>query len=205
MKKRTLKKYLPGGLTGSSTFKSAMNKPTNLPISMSKSNTGASVADTGAGLSAGLGLAGSLIPMATSFLPKNNYTDNQGNDLGSTNSLGADVLNNAATGASLGSVFGPVGTGVGAALGAGWGAISNGMETNDMIDSRNRANIRNYNRSLSNKMLNNNNMFAKQNYNNDNMVFANGGMVNIDDDMPNATNYIHAPELGGYFRKKRKI
>lgn len=167
MKKRTLKKYNNAGTVD---------------------KTGATVANV-------TNIAGTVIPIATSFLPKNNYTDNQGNVLGSTNSLGADVLNNAATGASLGTMIAPgIGTAIGGALGAGWGAISNGIETNDMIDARNRANIRNNNRSLSNKVLNNNNMFTKQNYNNDNMVFANGGMVNINDDMPNASEEVEGNE-----------
>lgn len=191
---KTLKKYLPGGLTGSSTFKAAMNKPTNLPLSMSKSNTGASVADTGAGLSAGLGLAGSLIPMATSFLPKDTYTDNEGNVIGSVNNLGGDVLNGVAQGANMGSSFGTIGSAIGGTLGAGYGFLKNKMGNSEMEDAKNRANIRNNNRSLSNRMLNNNNMFAKQDYNNDNMVFANGGMVNINDDMPNATEEVEGGE-----------
>jgi len=168
-----------------------MNKPTTLDLS--KSTTGATIANTGAGLSTGLGIAGTAIPMITSMLPKDKYSDIEGNDLGSVNNMGGDILSNAASGASMGMALGPYGALAGGIIGAGYGALTNNMASNDMKEKQKTANIQIGNRSLNNKMTSNANQYTKQEYNNDNMVFANGGMININSDVPNASEEV---ELG---------
>jgi hypothetical protein len=132
----------------------------------------------------GAGIAGSVVPMLTSFIPDDKVTDSEGNEIGSKVNMGKGVLNSAAQGASMGAIAGPVGALVGGGLGALYGGITTFMGNNDVEEAQKQANIGIQNKNLSNKFLTNQNNYSVNRYNNNQMIAANGGTV-IDEDMGN--------------------
>jgi hypothetical protein len=132
----------------------------------------------------GAGIAGSVVPMLTNFIPDDKVTDSEGNEIGSKVNMGKGVLNSAAQGASMGAIAGPVGALVGGGLGALYGGITTFMGNNDVEEAQKQANIGIQNKNLSNKFLTNQNNYSVNRYNNDQMIAANGGTV-INEDMGN--------------------
>ena len=138
----------------------------------------------GSNLATGASIAGAAVPMITSMIPDQTVRDSEGNSVGQKVGTGKAIVNSAASGAAMGASFGgPVGALIGAGAGAIYGGISNSMANNKIDAEMKQANARISNRKLDNRMSTNNNNFATQDYNNNNMVYAEGGMV-IDQHMP---------------------
>lgn len=167
MKKRTLKRYTNGG-----------------------PSTGSTVSNN---ITVGGQVAGAAAPLVGALIPDKNYTDSEGNDLGSRKSIGESTLEYGASGAAMGSMLGPVGTLVGAGLGAGYGAVKGWMEKDEMEKKQKEANFRIDQRNLSNRMNNNVNWGTPGVNTSTNMMFAQGGMV-LDYDDPNANAELELQE-----------
>ena len=165
MKKRTLKRNLP------------------------KHETGATVGN----ISSGMGAVGMVTPIIEGLIPDKQYTDSEGNSLGSRKSVGESALSYGATGATLGSFAGPVGTIVGGALGAGYGAVKGWMDKNKMDKAQEEANFNIKNRKLYRQMNTNVNRGNSGVNNSQKMQFADGGMY-LNQDDPNANAELELQE-----------
>ena len=142
----------------------------------------------GSNLATGASIAGAAVPMITSMIPDQTVRDSEGNEVGQKVGTGKAIVNSAASGAAMGASFGgPIGALAGAGIGAIYGGISNSMANKKIDTEMKQANDRISNRKFSNRLFTNNNTFATQDYNNNDMVYAEGGMV-IDQHMddPNA-------------------
>ena len=138
----------------------------------------------GSNLVTGAGIAGSVVPMLTSFIPDNEVKDAEGNVLGSEVNVGKGALNGAAQGASMGMVAGPWGAAIGAGLGAIYGGITASSDNDALNEAKRKANIGIGNKNLSTDMTSNKNNYSVNRYNNNQMIAANGGTV-INEDMGN--------------------
>lgn len=132
----------------------------------------------------GAGIAAAAVPMLTSFIPDDKVTDSEGNEIGSETSLGKGALEGAAKGAQVTAMLGGADFGASIAVGAGIGAIQANMGNEDLKRERNQREMGIKNRSISNSVLTNKNMFSTNTSNNDQMIAANGGTV-VNEDMGN--------------------
>lgn len=182
MPPRTLKKFTPGGTTLPEGNWAGVDPTTGKPTQTNFNNS-----TTGSNISTGASIAGAVVPMITSMIPDQTVRDSEGNSVGQKVGTGKAIASGAASGAAAGAMLGPWGALAGAGVGAIYGGISNSMANNKIDAEMKQANSRISNRKLDNRMTTNNNAFATQDYNNNDMVYAAGGMV-VDQHMddPNA-------------------
>lgn len=79
-------------------------------------------------LAAGTGLAASSLELGLDFVPQKNYTDADGNVIGSVDTKGVSIGKGAARGAQMGAAAGPIGMAIGAIGGGIMGAVNNDKE-----------------------------------------------------------------------------
>jgi hypothetical protein len=173
---RVLPKFGPGG-TKPGNWKGTDASGNAIQTNFANSTAGENVAT-------GAGIAAAAVPMLTSFIPDDKVTDSEGNEIGSETSLGKGALEGAAKGAQVTAMLGGADFGASIAVGAGIGAIQANMGNEDLKRERNQREMGIKNRSISNSVLTNKNMFSTNTSNNDQMIAANGGTV-IDEDMGN--------------------
>lgn len=159
MKKRTLKKYSNAGTVAS---------------------TGATVSPNVVGTGIGFGAE-----MVGALIPEKQYTDNEGNDLGSRKSIGESTLEYGAKGAAISAMLGGADFGASAVIGAGYGAVKGWMDKNEMDAAQKEANFKIDQRNMSRRMNTNTNWGNPSLNTSTNMMFAQGGIL-LNQDDPNA-------------------
>ena len=209
---RVIPRYEVGGFHLPATNNTLNNLQNNTP---GKSGTGANIAGTQPApnyTNAAIGVGGALVGAAAELIPGVTHTDADGNVTSSRKSIGAEVLGDAAQGASMGVALGPWGALAGAGLGAIYGGVKGVMNKNaaDAADAtaegerQNRITnniIRNGPKTYTGQSVNTGSTFIAReggNVPNDNFDYSAGGEFSNTDN-----NVIHAPEMGGYFIKRK--
>jgi hypothetical protein len=182
-----LNKYQDGGAksaAGSAT-KTATSNGSGSPT---PSPTGANV--SGSAIGAGIGFGAEMIG---GLIPEKQYSDEEGNDLGSVKSIGESTLEYGAKGAAVTAALGGMDFGIATALGAGYGAVKGWMDKEEMEEKQKEANFKSGQRRLS-KRMNVAENFGNSNVNtSQEMQFAQGGMV-LDYNDPNANAELELQE-----------
>ena len=209
---RVLPRYEIGGFHLPATNNTLNNLQNNTP---GKSGTGANTAGTQTApdyTNAAIGVGGALVGAAAELIPGVTHTDADGNVTSSRKSIGAEVLGDAAQGASMGMVLGPWGALAGAGLGAIYGGVKGVMNKNAADAADAKAEAERQNRITNNTIRNGPKTYTGQSVNtgstfiareggnvpNDNFDYSAGGEFSNTNN-----NVIHAPEMGGYFIKRK--
>lgn len=191
----------------------------NTTNALQKTDTNAKTGNNNAAVGAGLGFAGdttNLLFDNNVFGTRNKVTDSEGNELGEAQSDAGSqtqgALSGALKGASAGAALGPWGMAGGALIGGVTGFLTADTGAEDKLNQvkRERDAQISFKNILGKGPIGNNaiqtNSLALSAYGGYiNKKYANGGMKTLNQDHFRSLNndVIHAPELGGYFRKRK--